>query len=535
MVNELKTGFQWTPVDFYSAKQASAFDNEGGRAITLGFGLTSAIERQRAEPAQHAEHQHRGVAQLAARAITASGSAAPTRPSPTRASSGSWRRPPCSASRRPAIRRRACSPRRTSRARRTRQLNDARQLYALLTGRVSAVNATSRLNASTGEYEYLGTLDQRFSQKEFGAYAQDSWRVTPSLTLNYGLRWEVVRPYQAITDTFASATLADLCGVSGIGSGPEGRQCNLFQPGNLAGGDIVPKYTAFDNNEPGFKTEWNNFAPNIGAAWLPRVQDGWLRSIMGDPDTATLRAGYSQSFNRERMDRFTGSYGNNPGGAIEREPERRTTATWCIRVRAGRFCSARPTGSGRRRSARTAPRRAACVPRTPAYPITATVANNLNIIDPDLGARLDEVVDRRFPALAHQGLGDRDPLRRQPELQRLDYRRLERAQHRRERVHRRVQARPGEPARQHRGEPGRDVPLLRRRHRHVAAADVSGVLQRRQPEPGQRCGPLHVDQLRRHGVDRPPQRLQPRSGGRRERPARQRDVPRATRRRRGCR
>ena len=42
MVNELKTGFQWTPVDFYSAKQASAFDNEGGRAITLGFGLTSA-------------------------------------------------------------------------------------------------------------------------------------------------------------------------------------------------------------------------------------------------------------------------------------------------------------------------------------------------------------------------------------------------------------------------------------------------------------------------------------------------------------
>ena len=62
----------------------------------------------------------------------------------------------------------------------TAQLNDARALYALLTGRVNAINATSRLNATTGEYEYLGTLEQRFSQKEFGAYAQDSWRVTPS-------------------------------------------------------------------------------------------------------------------------------------------------------------------------------------------------------------------------------------------------------------------------------------------------------------------------------------------------------------------
>ena len=85
------------------------------------------------------------------------------------------------------------------------------------------------------------------------------------------------------------------------------------------------------------------------------------------------------------------------------------------------------------------------------------------------------IVDGRLPALADQGLGDRNPLRRQPELRRVDHGELERAEHRRKRLPRRVQARAGELA----GQPGRrtrrDVQLLRRRHQHVAAADLSGA------------------------------------------------------------
>ena len=29
-------------------------------------------------------------------------------------------------------------------------------------------------------------------------------------------------------------------------------------------------------------SDWNNLAPNVGVAWRPNVQDGWLRSILGD-------------------------------------------------------------------------------------------------------------------------------------------------------------------------------------------------------------------------------------------------------------
>ncbi len=46
------------------------------------------------------------------------------------------------------------------------------------------------------------------------------------------------------------------------------------------------------------------------------MQDGWLRALLGDPDQATIRAGYAVAFTRERMDRFTNLYSANPGAAI---------------------------------------------------------------------------------------------------------------------------------------------------------------------------------------------------------------------------
>jgi len=44
------------------------------------------------------------------------------------------------------------------------------------------------------------------------------------------------------------------------------------------------------------------------------VQTGWLRTLLGDPEQATVRGGYSMTYGFERMDRFTGLYGGNPGG-----------------------------------------------------------------------------------------------------------------------------------------------------------------------------------------------------------------------------
>jgi hypothetical protein len=58
----------------------------------------------------------------------------------------------------------------------------ARQLYAILTGRISEVRGIARLNETTGEYEYLGQAVQRARQRQIGLWLADSWRMGPTRT-----------------------------------------------------------------------------------------------------------------------------------------------------------------------------------------------------------------------------------------------------------------------------------------------------------------------------------------------------------------
>jgi hypothetical protein len=196
----------------------------------------------------------------------------------------------------------------------TTNLTNARQLYGLLTGRVIQIGGFARLNEDTNQYAYLGPRTERVRMNELGFFAQDSWRLSPTFTVNYGVRWELQLPMQPRNDSFSMSSYADLCGLSGVGSGVGGRGCNLFQPGVLTG--ITPTYVQYDSGNPGYDTDWNNFAPNVGVAWRPNVQDGWLRTLLGDPEQATIRGGYSVAFTRERIDRFTGLFAANPGAAI---------------------------------------------------------------------------------------------------------------------------------------------------------------------------------------------------------------------------
>ncbi|MGE0129161.1 MAG: carboxypeptidase regulatory-like domain-containing protein [Blastocatellales bacterium] len=182
----------------------------------------------------------------------------------------------------------------------------AANIYAVLTGHVTAINANARLNEETGKYDYLGKLTQRYRQREMGFFAQDTWRTRPNLTLTGGLRWEVQFPFTASSNVFSQVSFDDLFGVSGPG--------NLFKPGTLTGHES--QYTAF---EPGTHTnniDYNNLAPSFGIAWSPNVKDGWLSRVFGDGGQTVFRGGYSIAFNREGMNVFASILGGNPGATI---------------------------------------------------------------------------------------------------------------------------------------------------------------------------------------------------------------------------
>jgi hypothetical protein len=194
------------------------------------------------------------------------------------------------------------------------QLSDARLLYAVLTGRVSSITGQATLDAETNRYEFLGNRRRHGKLDNYSTFVQDSWRVTPTLTLNAGLRWDVQTPFSPLNDTMSVATLADVCGVSGLGDGGLYSSCNFFKPG--ASGGKVPVFSKFASGNGGYNTDWNNVAPNVGVAWRPHVQSGWLRTLLGDPEQATIRGGYSVAYERQGFGEFTGVFGPNPGSTL---------------------------------------------------------------------------------------------------------------------------------------------------------------------------------------------------------------------------
>jgi Carboxypeptidase regulatory-like domain len=115
-------------------------------------------------------------------------------------------------------------------------------------------------------------LDTR--AKYYSFYGQDSWRATQTLTLNYGLRWEVSTPWYDATNKLETLI--------------PGEQSLTFP--NAPAGIVFPL-------DPGVPrtlapTRYGNFAPRIGIAYAPNVTDGFLHKLLGGAGQTSVRAGF---------------------------------------------------------------------------------------------------------------------------------------------------------------------------------------------------------------------------------------------------
>jgi hypothetical protein len=240
----------------------------------------------------------------------------------------------------------------------------AANIYAVLTGRITSIAANARLDEKTGEYKYLGVGTQRGRQRELGIFAQDSWRMRPSLTVNYGLRWEVQRPFTPLNGSYSTATVADLFGVSGVG--------NLFKPGTLTG--KAPVFVQFNEGDPAYKTDYKNFAPSFGFAWAVNSRNSWLKRITGAGGQTVVRGGYSIAYNRYGLGDFSGTFGANPGVAITTNRD----------LTIGNLVTNQGTDRLPVLLRETNRLGAPVFPSKPSYPFTEVITGDANIIDPNI-------------------------------------------------------------------------------------------------------------------------------------------------------
>jgi hypothetical protein len=115
-------------------------------------------------------------------------------------------------------------------------------------------------------------LDTR--TKYFGTYAQDSWRVTPNLTLNYGLRWEFSQPWYDTGNKLETI----IPGVQSVAF--PGAPTGYLVPGDPG----VPRTLA--------PTQYHNFSPRLGLAYSPGADSGFIAKLTGGPGKTSIRLGY---------------------------------------------------------------------------------------------------------------------------------------------------------------------------------------------------------------------------------------------------
>jgi hypothetical protein len=182
------------------------------------------------------------------------------------------------------------------------QRTEARNLYALLTGRISSTTRTSAFNAETRRFEFESVIASNH-QNQFGFYVQDRWKVSQQLTLTGGIRWEFDPSPINDNQVYTRTTPEGIYGVSGMN--------NLFKPGVYNGS--LTQYFLLGPGEKAFKNNYKDIAPSIGFAWSPNFKSSLLGRIFGETGQTVLRGGYSIAYIREGFNTYNAMFGGNEG------------------------------------------------------------------------------------------------------------------------------------------------------------------------------------------------------------------------------
>ncbi len=148
----------------------------------------------------------------------------------------------------------------------------------LFTGSATGVDFADFLLGIPSAYKQ-GDAQSFYNRNKYGGmFAQDSWRISSQLVLNFGLRWDIIMPWYEKYNQIQTL-------VPG--------QNSVVFPG-------APTGLVFPT-DPGIArslapTRWNDLSPRFGLAYSPASSNPALHFLFGDAGKSSIRAGFGRFF-----------------------------------------------------------------------------------------------------------------------------------------------------------------------------------------------------------------------------------------------
>ena len=166
---------------------------------------------------------------------------------------------------------------------------DARNAMAAVLGRYSQYSFNSNFGIDGRPLAAGVPVIRNFATEEYDVYAQDSWKITQNLNLNFGLRYGLSRPvyerqgYQAKPNIGLQEYLDRRIAAAAMGQNygdtpAEALIVELAGPAN-GKGNVYP-------------WDKNNFQPNVSVAWSPNFENGFLKKLFGSNSASVFRGGF---------------------------------------------------------------------------------------------------------------------------------------------------------------------------------------------------------------------------------------------------
>lgn len=134
---------------------------------------------------------------------------------------------------------------------------------------------------------------RHFAENGYEFYAQDTWKVKPSLTVTLGLRYSLFSPPWESNGLEVTPTESLNTWFNGRNAG------NSNGTPSSAAPPIAFDFAGKANGKPGYYNwDYKNLGPRVAVAWSPAYDSGLLESVFGGPGQSSIRAGFGIVYDR---------------------------------------------------------------------------------------------------------------------------------------------------------------------------------------------------------------------------------------------